>query len=175
VAPTFTGIQRVYGAKSTQQIQFWFYPMDVSRCIMAHYKWMIHYPNVPQIWPIKVETSLTQGEVEDLEAAGFQIDDGEEVLDKIHERLVASQTKVPPQPRSPKGSGDYRPTMRENKAFRFVADPSLEHLTKMAKSMDIDCTVVKFLKVPTPGYGIVYTVHTPGSVARQQLYEVTYK
>ena len=61
----------------------------------------------------------------------------------------------------------------ENNAFRFVVDPSLEHLTKMAKSMDIYCTIVKFLKVTIPGYGIVYTMHTPGSVAKQQLYEVT--
>jgi hypothetical protein len=134
---------------------------------------MIHYPNVPQIWPVKVGTSITQAEVEDLEAVGFHIDDGEEVLDKIHERLLASQVKVPSQPRPPKGSGDYHPTMRENKVFQFVADPSLEHLSKMAKSMDIDCTVVKFLKVLTLGCGIVYTVHTPGSVAKQQLYEAT--
>jgi hypothetical protein len=43
----------------------------------------------------------------------------------------------------------------------------------MAKCLDIDYIVVKFLKVPSPGYGIVYIVHTPGSVAKQQLYKVT--
>jgi hypothetical protein len=47
---------------------------------MAHSKWVIHYPDVPHIWPVKVGTSLTQAEVEDLEAASFQIDDGKEVL-----------------------------------------------------------------------------------------------
>jgi hypothetical protein len=140
---------------------------------MAQSKCVIHYPDVPQIWPVKVGTSLTQAEVEDLEAAGFQIDDGEEVLANTHDGFPASQGRVTAQPRPPKGLGDYHPTMRENKAVRFVADPSLEHLLKMAKSMDIDYTVVKFLKVQTPGYGIVYTVHTPGSVAKQQLYEVT--
>ena len=36
----------------------------------------------------------------------------------------------------------------------------------MAKSFDIDCTVVKFLKVLEPRYGIVYTMHTPRSVAK---------
>jgi hypothetical protein len=173
VAPTFTGIQRVHGSKSTVQTQFWFCPLDVTKCIIAHCKWVFHYPEVPQIWPVKVGTSLTQAEVEDLEAAGFQIDDGEEKLDKIYNRLLESQAKVVQHPRPPKGSGDYCPTMRENKAFWFVADPSLEHLSKMAKSLDSDCTVVKFLKVPAPSYGIVYTVHTPGSVAKQQLYEVT--
>jgi hypothetical protein len=29
----------------------------------------------------------------------------------------------------------------------------------MAKSMDIEYTVVKFLKVLAPGYGIAYNVH----------------
>ena len=43
----------------------------------------------------------------------------------------------------------------------------------MAKCLDIDCTVIKFLKVPSPSYRIVYIVYTPGSVAKQQLYEVT--
>jgi hypothetical protein len=37
----------------------------------------------------------------------------------------------------------------------------------MTKCLDIDCTVVKFLKVPSRGYGIVYIVQTPGSVAKQ--------
>jgi hypothetical protein len=32
---------------------------------------------------------------------------------------------------------------------------------------------VKFLKVPVPDYGIVYIVHTLGSMPKQQLYEVT--
>jgi hypothetical protein len=91
----------------------------------------------------------------------------------LHEAFLARQVDLVQPSRPPKGSGDYRPTTRENKAFRFVPDPSMEHLAKMTKCLDIDCTVVKFLKVPLPGYGIVYIVHTPGSVAKQQLYEVT--
>ena len=43
----------------------------------------------------------------------------------------------------------------------------------MAKSLEIECTVVKFVKVPLPSYGIVHIVHIPNSVAKQQLYEVT--
>jgi hypothetical protein len=61
---------------------------------MAHSKWVIHYPDVPHIWPVKVGTSLTQAEVEDLEAASFQIDDGKEVLPNIPYGLLASQARV---------------------------------------------------------------------------------
>jgi hypothetical protein len=122
---------------------------------------------------VKIGTSLTQAEVEDLEAAGFKFDNGFEFFDKLDDRLQAHQSSAAAQPRPPKGFGDYRPIVRKNKAFRFVADPSPKHFLKMARSIEIECTVVKFLKVPAPGYGIVYTMHTPGSVAKQQLYEVT--
>ena len=108
-----------------------------------------------------------------MEVACFQIDDREEKLDKIYNCLLESQAKVVQHPRLSKGSRDYCPTMWENKAFQFVADPSLEHLSKMAKSLDSDCTVVKFLMVPASSCGIVHTMHIPKSVAKQQLYKVT--
>jgi hypothetical protein len=84
---------------------------------MAHSRWIVHYPDVPQMWPVKTGTSLTQAEVEDLEVAGFKIDDGFEFFDKLDDRLQAHQSSAAAQPRPPKGSGDYRPTVRENKAF----------------------------------------------------------
>jgi hypothetical protein len=34
----------------------------------------------------------------------------------------------------------------------------------MTKCLDIDCIIVKILKVPSPGYGIVYIVHTLKSI-----------
>jgi hypothetical protein len=43
----------------------------------------------------------------------------------------------------------------------------------MAKSIEIECTIVKYLKVPVLGYGIVYTIHILRSIIKQQLYEVT--
>jgi hypothetical protein len=140
---------------------------------MAHSKWIVHYPDVLQTWPVMEGTNLTQAEVEGLEAVGFKIDDGEEVFDNLHEAFLARQADLVQPSHPPKGSGDHRPTTHENKAFQFVHDPSAEHLAKMTKCLDIDCTVVKFLKVPSPGYGIVYVIHTSGLVAKQQLYEVT--
>jgi hypothetical protein len=62
--PTFTGIKRKCGTKSTEQKQFWFCPFDVTRCVTAHSKWIVHYPDVPQTWPVKVGTNLTQDEIE---------------------------------------------------------------------------------------------------------------
>jgi hypothetical protein len=76
-APTFTGIQRKNGRKGTEQKQFWFCPIDVTRCVMGQTRCVVHYPDIPEMWPVKVDTNLTQTEVEGLESAGFKIDDGE--------------------------------------------------------------------------------------------------
>jgi hypothetical protein len=65
------------------------------------------------------------------------------------------------------------PKVRDSRPFRFVAEPTQKHCTKMALAKDIDCKVLKYMKVPPPGYGIVYIVHTPGSITKQQLYKVT--
>jgi hypothetical protein len=36
----------------------------------------------------------------------------------------------------------------------------------MAMAKDIDCTVLKYLKVPPLDYEIIYTMHTPDSSAK---------
>jgi hypothetical protein len=77
---------------------------------MAHSKWIVHYPDVPQTWLVMEGTNLTQAEVEGLEVAGFKIDDGEEVFDNLHEAFLARQADLVLPSRPPKGSGDYRPT-----------------------------------------------------------------
>jgi hypothetical protein len=171
-APTFTGIQKIFKGKGTKEKQFWFCPHNVNGCVLTRSKWIIHYPQIPHAWPVKVGTNLTQVEVEALEVVGFQIDSGE-VFDRMRERFLARYNNVPRDPQPPKGSGDIRPKMKDNQPFRFVADPSPEHCAKMALAKDIDYKVLKYLKVPPPGYGIIYIVHTPGSIAKQQLYKVT--
>jgi hypothetical protein len=135
-------------------------------------KRIIHYPQIPCVWPVKIGTNLIKVEVEAFEAMGFQIDSGE-VFDKMHEHFLARYDNTPGGPQPPKGSGNICPKMKDNQPFCFIADPSPEQCAKMALAKDIDCKVLKYLKVPPPGYGIVYTVHTPDSIAKQQLYEVT--
>ena len=57
--------------------------------------------------------------------------------------------------------------------FCFVPLPSSNHLLKMESSKVIDCTVLKSMLVPDPGYGVVFTLHTLGSILKKELYEVT--
>ena len=56
--------------------------------------------------------------------------------------------------------------------FRFEPLPSSDHIFKMESSKVIDCTILKSMLVSEPGYGVVFTLHTPGSILKE-LYEVT--
>ena len=51
--------------------------------------------------------------------------------------------------------------------------PSSDHISKMESSKSIDCTILKSLKVPKPGHGVVFIVITLGSISKKELYEVT--
>jgi hypothetical protein len=62
----------------------------------VHSRWIIHYLDIPHTWPVKSGTSLTQEEVEDLEAAGFYIDEGDEFFDKLDDRVEALQSNYAP-------------------------------------------------------------------------------
>ena len=69
--------------------------------------------------------------------------------------------------------GDKRPTRRNGKPFQFVSQPSAEHLKKMEKTRSISCSILKYVKVPAPRYGVIITICSPGSLDRKELYEVS--
>ena len=73
----------------------------------------------------------------------------------------------------PTSDGDKRPTLRDVKLIRYVARPSTEHLKKMEDNKSINCTLMKYVKVPSPSYGVVMTICTPQSMELKQVYEVS--
>ena len=61
--------------------------------------------------------------------------------------------------RSPAVSkSNKQPKHRNDNLFRFVAVSSIDHILKMESSKSIECTVLKLMMVPEPGYGVVFTV-----------------
>ena len=69
--------------------------------------------------------------------------------------------------------GNKHPTRQDGKPFRFVPQPSTEHLKKMEETRSISCSILKYVKVPTPRYGVVITICTLGSLDQKELYEVS--
>ena len=43
----------------------------------------------------------------------------------------------------------------------------------MEEHKKLDFTILKYVKVPSPGYGAVLTIITPGSLDKKELYEVS--
>ena len=73
----------------------------------------------------------------------------------------------------PTMDGDKRPTLRDGRPIQSVSHLLPNHLKKMDDNRSISCTIMKYVKVPSPGYGIVLTLCTLRSVERKQLYEVS--
>ena len=147
-------------------------------------KSIVHYPTLPLVWLVKCGTNLTKAEVDGFDVARFVLQAGSADVDSL-------QVYVPhmdefdievPQPKAEvpdpivdplPSEGVKRLRFRNGKPFCFVALPSADHNLKMESLKSIDCTVLKLLRVLAPGYGIIFTVVTPRSILKKELYEVT--
>ena len=165
-------------------------------------KWIINYHDIPDKWPVRCWTSLTQTEVTSLELGGFVLEDGVELVvppispindvSPSHHPATVEDTpsKLPRDafvfapnislqfvpghhrvrgvpdliPMNSPLDGDKCPTMQDGKPFRFVSQKSREHLKKMEENRSISCTIMKYIKVLFPQYGVVITICTPGSL-----------
>ena len=112
------------------------------------------------MWPVKIGTNLSQVEIEAFEVAGFKIDDGDEAFEQFVSRYSLVNDALV-EARLPKSYGDMYSTSCDGRSFCYVHEPLLEHYAKMEKAKSIECIVLRYVKVPTPGYGIVYSVYTP--------------
>ena len=134
---------------------------------------------------------MTQSEVDDFEASGFVLNDGGMDSKSVEAGLPLGESAptfasapfpidLDIQSLHPVGvsspivpDGDKRPKHRSGKLFQFVAVASTDHILKMESSSSIECTILKSMKVPEPGYGIVFTVITTGSISMKVLKEVS--
>ena len=177
VAPTFTRIERQSKTKDPKEVQFWFCSNDIITCVLGlACNSILYYPDIPEKWPMKVVSSLTQSEVAAFESARFILCDGDDIhtFAKSSECIGDIDGSPKPRPSIPlpsepqvmasrssmlcgapsfgfhflsKVDGDKRPTMQDGKAFRFVAQPSSEHLKKMIDNRSIDCKILKYVRV----------------------------
>ena len=166
-------------------------------------KWIINYPNIPDKWPVKLGSSLSQLEITALELDGFVLDDstllensavskdpvtanssGSEDLGnasfsppkmplKFNLDCFSSPLIAFPNQMQPTMDGDKRPILWNGRPIRFVSCLSSNHLKKMDDNRSLSYTIMKYVKVPSPGYGLVLILCTLGSVERKELYEVS--
>jgi hypothetical protein len=63
-----------YKKKQEKVIQFFFYNNDIEQCVKStRWRWIQSRPDIPSIWPMKIETNLSRKEILHLENADFQL------------------------------------------------------------------------------------------------------
>jgi hypothetical protein len=61
-----------YKKKMNEVIQFFFCNDDIERCVKGtKWRWVKSRPDVPNVWPVKIDTNLSRKEILDLEHADF--------------------------------------------------------------------------------------------------------
>ena len=104
-APTFTDLQQIYKLAGNEPKKFWFCPRDDLQCVKSTTcRWVAYYPPIPEKWPIKVGTNLSQEEVFKLESVGFCLKNKVNAADAMvleamledHHTPVLNDAKVEP-------------------------------------------------------------------------------
>ena len=73
LAPTYKGLMKEFRSPNNVECEFWFCPDDVKRCVSGSLKkYVLDWPIVPNMWPVKIGTNLSREEVLALENVRFQ-------------------------------------------------------------------------------------------------------
>ena len=73
-APTYRGRKEEYGSKREVLADFWFCPDDIARCVKGtKRRWVLDWPEVPEVWPVLSGTNLNREETLLLQHAGFRL------------------------------------------------------------------------------------------------------
>ena len=93
LAPTYIGMKKEYRSNNHILTYFWFFADDINRCVKgSKKKWVFDWPNLPKVWPVKVNTNLTREEVFALEDVGFQLQQKEALSPR---RWLRTMTNLP--------------------------------------------------------------------------------
>ena len=156
-APTYNGIMHNYRKNKQERMQFFFCNDDIERCVKGtRRKWVVSNPAVPEIWPVKIGTNLTQKEILDLENAGFRLAPRLELSPRKLFRDGRSLVDLSEYP-TPEFSNDF-PKRRFGKNIRRNPNaPSTKHANSCASALTVIGQILKVSMVPNPALGCIIT------------------
>ena len=172
-APTYRGRKEEYGSKREVVVDFWFCWDDIERCVKGRKrKWVLDWPEVPEVWPILTGTSLSREETLLLQHAGFRLQERPALsprrlfnMSKIFNPILYDQ---PP----PKNSDVY-PTVRNSRAIRRIANaPTAEQRNKWESASNIRGQILGVTLHPFPSLGAIVELEI-GSDSNKNAYQVT--
>ena len=71
--PIYRGLKKKVCSSNHMPWDFWICTNDINLCVKGRKKWVLDWPNLHTIWPVKVGTNLTQKEVFVLASNSFQL------------------------------------------------------------------------------------------------------
>jgi hypothetical protein len=172
-APTYRGRKIEYGSKREVVVDFWFCWDDIERCVKGtKRKWIIDWPEVPDVWPVLSGTHLNREETMLLQHSGFQLQQRPTLsprrlfnMSNIFKTVLFD--KAPP--RNP----DMYPTVRNNRAIRRIANvPTTEQRNKWESAGNIKGQILEVTLIPQPGLGAIVSLET-GVEHNRNVYRIT--
>lgn len=171
-APTYTGSMDNYRKNRIERMQFFFCNDDIMRCVNgSRRKWVLSRPEVPEIWPVKVGTSLSPKEIQDLQRAGFRLPQRLEISPRRlfgndHSPTDLSRVEVPE-------SAAEHPSMRSGKKIRRNPNgPTTKQANNCASALTLKAMVHQVTMVPLPGFGCIITLDS-GTAPSIEQYMIT--
>ena len=71
-ASTYKRLMKEFRSHNNGEYEFWFCPDDIKRCVSGSMnKYVLDWPIVPNTWPVKINSNLSQEEVVAFEDVGF--------------------------------------------------------------------------------------------------------
>jgi hypothetical protein len=172
-APIYRGRKEDYGNKREVVADFWFCGDDIECCVKgSKRKWVIDWPEVPDVWPILTGTTLSREETLLLRHAGFRLQERPILsprrlfnMSKIFETVLYDE----PTPKS----ADVYPTVRNNQSIRRIANaPTTEQRNKWESAGNIKGQIIGVTLLPFPGLGAIVSLET-GSDHDRHVYQIT--
>ena len=103
---------------------FWFCPDNIARCVKGtKRRWVLDWPEVPELWPVLSGTKLNREETLFLQHAGFRLKERPGLSPRWLFNISEIFSSILFDHPLPKNS-DVHPTLRNNKAIRRIANAS---------------------------------------------------
>jgi hypothetical protein len=145
----------------------------MERCVKgSKRKWIIDWPEVPEVWPVLSGTHLNREETLILQHAGFQLQQRPTLsplrlfnMSKIFNTILFDQ----PPPKNP----DVYPTVRNNRTIRRIGNtPTIEQRNKWESAGNIKGQILGVTLIPNPGLGAIVSLET-GADHNKNVYRIT--
>ena len=171
-APTYHGRKEEYGSKREVVVDFWFCSDDIDRYVKGtKRRWVLDWPDVPEVWPVLSGTNLNREESLLLQHARFRLQ--ERPVLSPHRLFNMSKIFSPILYDHPLTKNSHvHPTVKNNKTIRRIANaPTAEQRNKWESAANIRGQILGVTLLPHPGLGAIVELET-GMDCNRNAYQV---